>query len=155
MQYKAPIRDMKFVMHELLKFEEHYKAIPDFAEIDQDTLNSYVEAGADFAENELSPLNRTGDEEGCTFANGVVTTPAGFKSAYEQYCELGFTSLCGDVAYDGQGLPISLGSIINELAGSTNWSFSMYPGLSEGAIRTIEACGVGSSPAERTKNSHK
>ena len=138
MQYTAPIRDIKFVMHELLKFEEHYKTIPAFAEVDKDTLDSFVEAGADFAQNELSPLNRTGDEEGCRFENGNVYTPTGFKEAYKQYCELGFTSLCGDVEYDGQGMPISLGSIINEMVGSANWSFSMYPGLSEGAIRTIE-----------------
>ena len=142
MQYKAPIRDMKFVMHELLKFEDHYKTIPTYADVDQTTLDSFIEAGADFAENELSPLNRTGDEEGCTFDNGNVKTPTGFKEAYKQYCELGFTSLCADTQYDGQGMPISLGSVISEMMGSANWSFSMYPGLSEGAIRTLEHHGT-------------
>lgn len=142
MQYKAPIRDMKFVMHELLKFEDHYKTIPTYADVDQTTLDSFIEAGADFAENELSPLNRTGDEEGCTFDNGNVKTPTGFKEAYQQYCELGFTSLCADTQYDGQGMPISLGSVISEMMGSANWSFSMYPGLSEGAIRTLEHHGT-------------
>lgn len=142
MQYKAPIRDMKFVMHELLKFEDHYKTVPTYADVDQATVDSFIEAGADFAENELSPLNRTGDEEGCTFNNGEVTTPTGFKAAYKQYCELGFTSLCADVEYDGQGMPISLGTAISEMMGSANWSFSMYPGLSEGAIRTLEHHGT-------------
>lgn len=142
MQYKAPIRDMQFVMHELLNFEQHYQSIPAYAETDREILDSFVEAGADFAENELSPLNRTGDEEGCRFDNGTVVTPKGFKEAYRQYCELGFTSLCGDVEYEGQGLPISLGSAISEMMGSANWSFSMYPGLSEGAIRTIEHHGT-------------
>ena len=142
MQYKAPIRDMKFVMHELLKFEDHYKTIPTYVDVDQATLDSFIEAGADFAENELSPLNRTGDEEGCTFDNGNVKTPTGFKEAYQQYCELGFTSLCADTQYDGQGMPISLGSVISEMMGSANWSFSMYPGLSEGAIRTLEHHGT-------------
>ena len=142
MQYKAPIRDMKFVMHELLKFEDHYKTIPTYADVDQTTLDSFIEAGADFAENELSPLNRTGDEEGCTFDNGNVKTPTGFKEAYKQYCDLGFTSLCVDTQYDGQGMPISLGSVISEMMGSANWSFSMYPGLSEGAIRTLEHHGT-------------
>ena len=142
MQYKAPIRDMKFVMHELLKFEDHYKTIPTYADVDQTTLDSFIEAGADFAENELSPLNRTGDEEGCTFDNGNVKTPTGFKEAYKQYCDLGFTSLCADTQYDGQGMPISLGSVISEMMGSANWSFSMYPGLSEGAIRTLEHHGT-------------
>lgn len=142
MQYTAPLRDIKFVMHELLDFENHYKTIPAYAEVDKDTLDSFVEAGADFAQNELSPLNRSGDEEGCTFDNGIVTTPTGFKQAYKQYCELGFTSLCGDVEHGGQGMPISLGSVISEMMGSANWSFSMYPGLSEGAIRTIEHHGT-------------
>lgn len=142
MQYKAPIRDIKFVMHELLNFEDHYKTIPAYAETDKDTLDSFVEAGASFAENELSPLNRSGDEEGCTFNNGVVTTPKGFKEAYQQFCELGFPSLCADVEYGGQGMPISLGSVINEMTGAANWSFSMYPGLSEGAIRTLEHHGT-------------
>lgn len=142
MQYKAPIRDIKFVMHELLKFEDHYKTISAYVETDKDTLDSFLEAAASFAENELSPLNRSGDEEGCTFDNGEVTTPTGFKEAYQQFCELGFPSLCADVEYGGQGMPISLGSVINELVGSANWSFSMYPGLSEGAIRTLEHHGT-------------
>ncbi len=142
MQYKAPLRDIKFVMHELLKFEDHYKTIPAFADTDRDTVDSIVEMAASFSENELSPLNRSGDEEGCTFNNGEVTTPKGFKEAYKQYCELGFPSLCADVEYDGQGMPISLSSVINEMIGSANWSFSMYPGLSEGAIRTLEHHGT-------------
>ncbi len=142
MQYKAPTRDIKFVMHELLKFEAHYKTIPAYAGTDKDTLDSFVEAGASFAENELSPLNRTGDEEGCHFDNGVVTTPKGFKEAYQQYCELGFPSLCADEEFGGQAMPISLGSVISEMMGSANWSFSMYPGLSEGAIRTLEHHGT-------------
>ncbi|MFW2177431.1 MULTISPECIES: acyl-CoA dehydrogenase C-terminal domain-containing protein [unclassified Moraxella] len=142
MQYKAPLRDMKFVMHELLKFEEHFNAIPAYAHVDRETLDSFVEAGASFAENELSPLNRTGDEEGCRFENGNVYTPTGFKEAYKQYCELGFPSLCADPEFDGQGMPLSLGSAINEMTGTANWSFSMYPGLSEGAIRTIEHHGT-------------
>ena len=142
MQYKAPTRDIKFVMHELLKFEAHYKTIPAYAGTDKDTLDSFVEAGASFAQNELSPLNRTGDEEGCHFDNGVVTTPKGFKEAYQQYCELGFPSLCADEEFGGQAMPISLGSVISEMMGSANWSFSMYPGLSEGAIRTLEHHGT-------------
>lgn len=152
MQYKAPIRDIKFVMHELLKFEDHYKTIPAYAHTDKDTLNSFVEAGASFAENELAPLNRSGDEEGCHFDNGVVTTPKGFKEAYQQYCELGFPSLCADEEFGGQGMPISLGSIINEMTGTANWSFSMYPGLSEGAIRTLEHHGT---DAQKQQYLHK
>lgn len=142
MQYKAPIRDMKFVMHELLKFENHYQSIPSYVETDKDTVDSFLEAAASFAENELSPLNRTGDEEGCRFENGNVYTPTGFKEAYQQYCELGFPSLCADEEFGGQGMPLSLGVAVNEMMGTANWSFSMYPGLSEGAIRTLEHHGT-------------
>ena len=142
MQYKAPIRDMQFVMHELLKFEDHYNKIPSFAETDKDTIDSFLEAGASFAENELSPLNRSGDEEGCRFENGNVYTPKGFKEAYKQYCELGFPSLCADEEFGGQGMPLSLGTAVSEMMGTANWSFSMYPGLSEGAIRTLEHHGT-------------
>lgn len=142
MQYKAPLRDMKFVMHELLKFEDHYKAIPSYAHTDKETIDSFIEAGASFSEAELSPLNRSGDEEGCRFENGNVYTPKGFKEAYKQYCELGFPSLCADEEFGGQGMPLSLGSAVNEMVGTANWSFSMYPGLSEGAIRTLEHHGT-------------
>ena len=142
MQYKAPLRDMKFVMHELLKFEDHYKTIPSYAHTDKETIDSFIEAGASFSEAELSPLNRSGDEEGCRFENGNVYTPKGFKEAYKQYCELGFPSLCADEEFGGQGMPLSLGSAVNEMVGTANWSFSMYPGLSEGAIRTLEHHGT-------------
>ncbi len=142
MQYKAPLRDMQFVIHELLDFENHYQNIPAYAETNKETINDILQATAEFAENELSPLNRSGDEEGCHFDNGIVTTPQGFKQAYQLYCELGFPSLCADTAYGGQGLPLSLSSAVNEMMGSANWSFSMYPGLSEGAIRTIEHHGT-------------
>ena len=142
MQYKAPLRDMKFVMHELLKFEDHYKTIPSYAHTDKETIDSFIEAGASFSEAELSPLNRSGDEEGCRFENGNVYTPKGFKEAYKQYCELGFPSLCADEEFGGQGMPLSLGSAVSEMVGTANWSFSMYPGLSEGAIRTLEHHGT-------------
>ena len=88
-QYKAPLRDMQFVMHEVLNVENHYKSLPHFAEVDRDLVNSVLETGAQFAENELSPINRSGDEEGCGFDDGVVTTPKGFKEAYAKFVELG------------------------------------------------------------------
>lgn len=90
MQYVAPIRDIQFVMHELLDSQSHYSKLSAYAELDTDTINSYLEAAADFAQSVIAPLNRTGDIEGCQFNHGVVTTPTGFKEAYAQYCELGF-----------------------------------------------------------------
>ncbi|WP_227430163.1 acyl-CoA dehydrogenase C-terminal domain-containing protein [Psychrobacter sp. I-STPA6b] len=138
MQYKAPLRDMKFVMHELLGSVSHYQTLPSYVDVEEDIIDSYLEAAANFAQKELAPLNRSGDEEGCRFENGVVTTPKGFKEAYKQYCELGFVSMAADEEFGGQGMPFSLATAINEIMGSANWSFSMYPGLSHGAIQTIE-----------------
>lgn len=142
MQYKAPLRDMQFVLHELLDSTSHYKSIPEYEEVEKDIIDSYIEAAASFAENEIAPLNRSGDEEGCTFDNGKVTTPKGFKEAYKQYCELGFAALAADEEFGGQNMPFSLSTVVNEIMGSANWSFSMYPGLSHGAIQTIEHHGT-------------
>ncbi|WP_367104436.1 acyl-CoA dehydrogenase C-terminal domain-containing protein [uncultured Psychrobacter sp.] len=142
MQYKAPIRDMKFVMHELLGSTKHYQNIADYAHIEADIVDSYLETAASFAENELSPLNMSGDAEGCHFNDGVVTTPKGFKEAYKQYCELGFTSLTAEEEFGGQNMPMSLNSAISEFMGTANWSFGMYPGLSEGCVSTLEHHGT-------------
>ena len=142
MQYKAPVRDMKFVMHELLDSTGHYKSIDAFSHIEADIVDSYLEAAASFAESELSPLNQSGDAEGCHFDNGKVTTPKGFKEAYKQYCELGFTSLTAEEEFGGQAMPMSLNSAISEFIGTANWSFGMYPGLSEGCVSTLEHHGT-------------
>ncbi|MEB3768191.1 acyl-CoA dehydrogenase C-terminal domain-containing protein [Acinetobacter sp. MD2] len=138
-QYKAPLRDMQFVLHELFNAEQHYAALPAFQDIvNRELIDQYLEAAADFCENELSPLNAIGDREGCKWDNGVVTTPTGFKEAYQKYIELGFPSLAADEQYGGQALPNSLGVVISEMVGSANWAWGMYPGLSHGAVRTIE-----------------
>ena len=138
-QYKAPLRDMQFVMHELLNAEEHYAKLPAFQEnVSRELVDQYLEAAADFCENELSPINQSGDSEGCTWNDGVVTTPTGFKEAYQKYIELGFPSLSVPEAHGGQGLPGSLGTTISEMVGTANWSWGMYPGLSHGAVRTVE-----------------
>ncbi len=137
-QYKAPIRDIQFVMHELLNFEAHYDILPAYAGTNRELIDGIIEAAADFCENELSPINRSGDKEGCHFDKGVVTTPKGFKEAYKKYIDLGYPSLSVPVEYGGQGLPGSLGTTVSEMVGTANWSWGMYPGLSHGAVRTIE-----------------
>lgn len=141
-QYKAPLRDMQFVLHEVLDVEKHYQEIPAYADTNRDLVDSVLETAAQFAENELSPVNRSGDEEGCGFNNGVVTTPKGFKEAYAKYIELGFPALSSGTEFGGQGLPSSLGIAVNEMTGTANWSWSMYPGLSHGAMNTLEAHGT-------------
>ncbi|MFI8142057.1 acyl-CoA dehydrogenase family protein, partial [Acinetobacter baumannii] len=149
-QYKAPLRDMQFVLHELLNAEEHYAKLPDFqGNVSRELVDQYLEAAADFCENELSPLNQVGDREGCTWNDGVVTTPTGFKEAYQKYIELGFPSLSAEEQYGGQGLPNSLGIAISEMVGSSNWAWGMYPGLSHGAVRTLEHHG-----SEEQKNTY-
>jgi len=141
-QYKAPQRDMQFVMHDVLGLENLYAGLPKFADTNRELIDSVVEAAAQFCEGELAPINRSGDEEGCTFDNGVVTTPKGFKEAYAKFVELGFGSLSAEVEHGGQGLPPTMGIALSEMMGTANWSFGMYPGLSHGAINTIEAHGT-------------
>ena len=139
--YKAPLRDMRFVLNEVLDLDGHYAKLG-LEEVNSELLNAFLEEGAKFAENELAPLNRSGDEEGCGFDNGVVTTPKGFKEAYAKYVEGGWPAMGGDPEFGGQGLPGSSSIAISEMTGTANWSWSMYPGLSHGAVATIEAHGT-------------
>lgn len=141
-EYKAPRRDMQFVMHEVLKLEEHYQALRGDEEVNRDLIDAILEEGAKFCENELAPLNRSGDEEGCGFEGGVVTTPKGFKEAYQKYVEGGWPALSASLEDGGQGLPNSLGIVMSEMVGTANWSWGMYPGLSHGAIKTLESHGT-------------
>lgn len=141
-QYKAPLRDIQFVLYDLLKVEQLYGSLPAYAETNRELMDSILEAAAQFAENEVAPINRSGDEEGCGFDEGVVTTPKGFKEAYQQFIQLGFGGLAASPEYGGQGLPHSLDIATGEMNATANWSWSMYYGLSQGAVKTIEAHGT-------------
>ena len=141
-EYKAPLRDMQFVLNEVLSLEEHYKSLPGCEEATPDMVAAILEEGAKFAERVLSPLNQVGDQQGCQFNDGEVKTPEGFKEAYEAFVEGGWPSLAHDPEWGGQGLPESLGIVLNEMVGTANWSWSMYPGLSHGAMNTLEAHGT-------------
>ncbi|UGQ28511.1 acyl-CoA dehydrogenase C-terminal domain-containing protein [Acinetobacter calcoaceticus] len=141
--YKAPLRDMQFVLHEMLQTEENYQRLSKYQEsVNRELIDQYLEAAADFCENELAPINQNGDQEGCHLNQGVVTTPKGFKEAYQKYAELGFTSLTADPEYGGQGLPTLLRIAISEMLCGSNWAWAMYQGLSHGAMRTIEYHGT-------------
>ena len=140
--YKAPLRDIRFVRNELLDFPTHYSAIPGGEEATPDMVDAILEEGAKFCEQVLSPLNQSGDEQGCTWSADGVQTPAGFKEAYQQYIEGGWPSIASGEEFGGQGLPSSLGTMLSELMGGANWSWAMYPGLSHGAMNTLEAHGT-------------
>ncbi|MEO9655409.1 acyl-CoA dehydrogenase C-terminal domain-containing protein [Marinomonas sp.] len=141
-EYKAPLRDIKFVTEEVLDVYGHYAKLPGAEEATPDMVSAILEEGAKFAERVLSPLNRVGDEQGCQFKDGVVTTPEGFKEAYQQYVEGGWPSLSHPEEVGGQGLPESLGMMVTEMIATSNWSWGMYPGLSHGAMNTIELHGT-------------
>ena len=139
--YKAPLRDMRFVMNELLDFPSHYNSLPN-GEDAVEVADAILEEGAKFAENVLTPLNQIGDQQGCTLKDGVVTIPEGFKEAYQQYVEGGWPSISQNTEYGGQGLPQSLGMVLNEMICSANLSWGMYPGLSHGAMSALEHHGT-------------
>ena len=137
MNYKVPLKDIKFVSERVLDMPTHYTKFTKGQNTDPETLEAIFEEAAKFCENELQPLNKVGDEEGCKFENGEVTTPTGFKEAYQSFVENGWPALTGPVEYDGQGMPESVGLVMMEMMIATNHSWSMYPGLSSGAIKTI------------------
>ena len=128
---------MKFLIHEVFDFDEHYKGLPGGDEATPDIVDAVLEECARFSEEVLSPLNAVGDEEGCTLADGKVTTPTGFKEAYDQFRDAGWPGLSHPQEFGGQGLPMSLGLFKTEMLGTANWSWQMYPGLSLGAMNTI------------------
>ena len=141
--YTPPLRDMKFVLHEMLNVEMHLKQLPPHADIDADTIDSVLEEGGKFCAEVLAPLNSIGDREGCTFhKDGSVTTPKGFKEAYQQFIEAGWPSLGADTEYGGQGLPHVVSSAFMEMMNSANQAWAMYPGLSHGAYNALKAFGT-------------
>ncbi|MDP7592272.1 MAG: acyl-CoA dehydrogenase C-terminal domain-containing protein [Litorilituus sp.] len=139
-EYKSPVRDIKFVMQELLDCETHYQKLG-YEDATIDMVDAIIGEAAKFTEQVIAPINQIGDEQGCTWNNGEVTTPDGFKEAYQQYVEGGWPTLAQSIDFGGQGLPHSLNTAISELFSGANHSFAMYPGLSHGALATIEEHG--------------
>lgn len=143
-QYVAPLRDMQFVLHELLHVESELKQLPKHAEVDAEIINQVLEEGGKFTSRVLFPLNHSGDREGCHLdpASHAVTTPRGFKEAYRQYVEGGWPALSCDPEYGGQGLPLVLNNSIYEMLNSSNQAWTMYPGLSHGAYECLREHGT-------------
>ena len=142
-QYTPPLRDMQFVLHELLDATGTLKALPKHAEVDADTINAVLEEAGKFAAQVLLPLNQVGDREGCVLDKTTheVKAPTGFKEAYAQYVEGGWAALSCDPAYGGQGLPVTLNQCLYEMMNSANQAWTMYPGLSHGAYEALHAHG--------------
>jgi alkylation response protein AidB-like acyl-CoA dehydrogenase len=142
--YTPPLRDMQFVMHEVLKVVDDLKQIPKHAEMDADTINAVLEEGGKFASEVIFPLNQSGDAEGCTLdpVTHSVTTPKGFKEAYKTYIEGGWAALGCDPAYGGQGLPFVVNTSFYEMLNSANQAWTMYPGLTHGAYAALETHGT-------------
>ena len=142
--YTPPLRDMQFVMHELLHVMDDLQRIPKHAELDADTVNAVLEEGGKFAAEVIFPLNQSGDAEGCTLdvASHAVTAPKGFKAAYQQYVAGGWAALACDPDFGGQGLPLVLNQLFYEMMNSANQAWAMYPGLTHGAYAALREHGT-------------
>ena len=140
--YTAPLRDMRFVLHEVFAAEKTLTALPGLEDVTADVMDAVLEECAKLCQNVLHPLNQSGDLEGCTFKDGQVITPKGFKEAYKQYAEGGWCGLTASPDFGGQGLPEALDYFVAEMVGSANLSFGLYPGLSQGTMLALAAHGT-------------
>lgn len=138
--YKAPTKDMDFILHDLLKVSE--QQIPGYDEMERDFTSAVLEEAGKITSEVLAPLNAVGDQEGCRLENGVVYTPTGFKAAFDQVREGGWTGLDCDPEYGGQGMPYVLGAAVGEMFSGSNQAFTMYQGLTHGAYSAIHAHGT-------------
>ncbi|GLK81721.1 acyl-CoA dehydrogenase C-terminal domain-containing protein [Methylopila turkensis] len=135
--YKAPVEDTLFLLYDVLGFDRHAN-LPGFADASRDVVEAVLLESAKLCEEVLQPVNRSGDVEGCTrSADGSVTTPKGFKAAYDAFADGGWIGLSADPDYGGQGLPHTIAAIVNEYASAANMALAMYPGLTQGAIAAL------------------
>ena len=137
--YRAPLRDMRFVFDEVLGASQVLQDLPDQGEFSSDLADAILEEAAKLAENVLAPLNGPGDQQGCQYdpQTKAVTVPQGFKQAYKQFAEGGWTALACSPEFGGQGLPHVLNMLVEEMICSANLSLGMYPGLTHGAINAL------------------
>jgi acyl-CoA dehydrogenase len=135
--YKAPVDDVLFLLNDVFHVER-FNNLPGFADATPDLVEAVLGEAAKLTEEVVQPLNRIGDQQGCTrHADGSVTTPAGFKEAYKQYADGGWMGISAPAEFGGQGLPVVMTTVVNEFLVSANMAFAMYPGLTQGAIAAI------------------
>ncbi len=139
--YSAPMENIKFILHDVLG-SESLTEIPGFEDATPDLVNQILEEGAKICENTLFPLNQSGDAEGCTWKDGDVTTPKGFKEAYDEFTQGGWCGVSSDPEFGGMGLPALVNTVMQEMICSSNFSFGMYPGLSQGAYEALHHFGT-------------
>jgi alkylation response protein AidB-like acyl-CoA dehydrogenase len=139
MSYQAPLRDMRFVLHELFDVSGHCQQLDNG--LDRDTIDGVLEEAARFAAEVVAPLNRNSDEQGCRLRDGEVTTPDGFRQAYKQFVEQGWASMTGPLEFGGQGFPQMLSASFHEMLMSASLSFRVYSGLTEGTVLALDRHG--------------
>jgi alkylation response protein AidB-like acyl-CoA dehydrogenase len=138
--YKAPLRDMRFVLNEVFEVSKLWAQLPALAEaVDEDTAAAILEEAGKICSGVIAPLNRSGDEEGCSWADGAVKTPAGFREAYQAYADGGWVGVGGDPVFGGMGMPKAISAQVEEMVNSANLSFGLYPMLTAGACLSINA----------------
>ena len=143
--YTAPVKDMQFLLHDVLKINE--ADIPGYADLDRSFTQAVLDEAGKVAQDVLAPLNAVGDTEGCVLENGVVRTPTGFKAAFDQLRDGGWMSLDAAPDYGGQGLPYLMHTAVNETFVSANMAFNMYQGLTHGAYTAILVHGTDAQKA--------
>ena len=138
--YQAPLRDMRFVLNEVFEVSKLWAELPALAEVvDEETASAILEEAGKVAAGTIAPLNRSGDEEGCSWDNGAVKTPAGFPEAYQTFAEGGWGGVGGDPQFGGMGMPKAISAQVEEMVNSANLSFGLYPMLTAGACLSINA----------------
>lgn len=148
--YTAPIKDMQFLLHDVLNVSA--SDVPGYDELDRDFTNAVLEEAGKISSEVLQPLNAVGDSEGCVLENGVVRTPTGFKAAFDTMREGGWTALDCDPEYGGQGMPYLLATGVGEMFSGANIAFNMYQGLTHGAYSAIHAHGTDQQKATYLPN---
>ncbi|MEN8887409.1 MAG: acyl-CoA dehydrogenase C-terminal domain-containing protein [Celeribacter marinus] len=143
--YTAPTKDIQYVLHDVLNISG--SDIPGYGDLEPEFTEAILDAAGQLASEVIAPLNAVGDKEGCTFENGVITTPTGFKAAFEQMKEGGWTGLDLPEEFGGQGMPYVIGTAVGELFSGANQAFTMYQGLTHGAVSAILVHGTDAQKA--------